>query len=153
MPPGSIGTRAGYRIAVHDGWQTTGPAVVTTFSPPAGTPALTLNLTGFARPGPLLQAMFLQKRLIASSKKTYRLVEMTRTAFRGQAAVAWKYRYRPGGTGPLTSVSELLFSWQTRSGPQCYAISVSAKGALAVADVGTAPLLTAELATFSVLRG
>ena len=119
------GTRAGFAMAVPDGWQgSQGTATNVRDSVTGGT--ITASFTPFHVSGPVREAQALE--LAAVSRGVYpgyRRIAITPWLLRGQLAAAWRFSYRQPGTGLIEGL-EVVSGLPTAGGPQPYELRVTA---------------------------
>jgi hypothetical protein len=122
----SLGTTAGFVIAVPEGWQARVQGQAVALEPPAGGGGIEVSLAPFTAVQPTGQARQEQAAAIAGGQYPgYRLTAIEPAEFRGRAAAAWRFTWRSGALS-RTTVLTLLVTLPTSAGPQPYALSVSA---------------------------
>jgi eukaryotic-like serine/threonine-protein kinase len=125
----SLGSTAGFKIAVPDAWQLNRDNLLTYLQAPPGTPYIEIDVTPFAYPGPLREASYLEAQAQADHiYHLYHRLAMSPASFRGAPAAAWRFRWQQPGVGPV-GVLEILCTLPTSAGPQSYALAVSAPAA------------------------
>ncbi len=125
----SLGSTAGFKIAVPDAWQLNRDNLLTYLQAPPGAPYIEVDVTPFAYPGPLRQAGYLEAQAQANHMyRLYHRLAMSSASFRGAPAAIWRFRWQQPGVGPV-GVLEVLGTLPTSAGPQSYALSVSAPAA------------------------
>jgi hypothetical protein len=129
----SLGTTAGFRIAVPDAWRMSRNGLVTYLDPAAGKPYITVDVTPFAYPGPVREAMYQQAQAKAGHLyPVYRLVAIRPAGFRGVPEAIWRFHWQEPGVGQI-GVLEVFFTLTTSAGKQSYALTVSAPEARFIA--------------------
>ncbi|MGO9082539.1 MAG: protein kinase domain-containing protein [Streptosporangiaceae bacterium] len=124
----SLGTTAGFTIAVPDSWQVSQDGLATTAAAGSG-PALTVSLSPFRFADPARQARYLEASSVtAGDYPGYRRVYLRLAGFRGLPAGWWRFSWRSGSAG-RTGVLEILFTASTTAGPQSCTLSVTAPAA------------------------
>ncbi len=125
----SLGSTAGFEIAVPAAWQRTADGPATYLRPPAGSSYIEVSVAPFARPNPVREAKYLQAQAVAAAAYPgYHRIAITPGYFRNAAEGRWRFWWRQPGIG-RTGVLELLFTLQTTVGPQAYTLTISAPGA------------------------
>jgi eukaryotic-like serine/threonine-protein kinase len=129
----SLGTTAGFRIAVPDAWRMSRNGLVTYLDPAAGKPYITVDVTPFAYPGPVREAMYQQAQAKAGHLyPIYRLMAIRPAGFRGVPEAIWRFHWQEPGVGQI-GVLEVFFTLTTSAGNQSYALTVSAPQARFIA--------------------
>jgi eukaryotic-like serine/threonine-protein kinase len=122
----SLGTTAGFVIAVPEQWQARVQGQAVTLEPPAGGGGIEVSLAPFTAAQPTGQARQDQAAAILGGQYPgYRLTAIEPAEFRGRGAAAWRFTWRSGVVS-RTTVLTLLVTLSTSAGAQPYALSVSA---------------------------
>jgi Protein kinase domain len=123
----SLGTTAGFAIAVPDGWQTQPQGKDVAFTPPADGARIDVILDPFIAATPAGQAEADQAAALAAGTfPGYRLDSITPAQFRGAPAAQWRFTWRPAGGLVRATTMSLLATLPTAAGSQAYTISVTA---------------------------
>jgi tRNA A-37 threonylcarbamoyl transferase component Bud32 len=129
----SLGTTAGFKIAVPDTWRMSRNGLVTYLDVAAGKPYIEVDVTPFAYSGPVREAYYRQAQARASHLyPLYRLIGIRSAGFRAVPEAIWGFHWQEPGVGQV-GVLEVLFTLTTSAGQQSYALSVSASAARFVA--------------------
>jgi hypothetical protein len=121
-----LGTAAGLAIAVPAQWQAHVRGQSVYLEPPGGGAGIEVSLAPFTAAQPATEARQEQAAAIAAGQYPgYRRTAIEPTKFRGQAAAAWRFTWRPG-TLARTTVLRVLVTLPTPAGAQPYALTVSA---------------------------
>jgi tRNA A-37 threonylcarbamoyl transferase component Bud32 len=125
----SLGSTAGFKIAIPDAWQLNRDNLLTYLQAPPGSPYIEVDVTPFAYPGPLREASYLEAQAQADHiYHLYHRLAMSSASFRAAPAAIWRFRWQQPGVGPV-GVLEVLGTLPTSAGPQSYALAVSAPAA------------------------
>jgi hypothetical protein len=115
--------RAGFAIAVPDGWRTRQRGETTLIRNPATDAAITVTRMASGGPGPLRQAQLLATGP-HSSYPGYHQIALLPVPFHGTLAGAWRFAYTRPGTGN-EQVLELVARLDTSLGAQPFKLSVT----------------------------
>jgi eukaryotic-like serine/threonine-protein kinase len=130
----SLGTTAGFKIAVPDSWRMSRQGLQTYLDAAAGGSYIEVDVTPFAYPGPVREADYQQAQAKADHLyHHYRLMAIEPASFRGVLEGIWRFHWQEPGVGQV-EVLEVFFTLTTSAGQQSYALTVSAPAARFVAD-------------------
>ena len=122
----SLGTTAGFKIAVPDRWQMSRSGLLTYFNAAAGGAYIEVDETPFAYPRPVPEARYRQEQAKADhTYHLYHLIVIKPSGFRGVPEAIWRFHWQEPGVSRI-GVLELLFTLTTSAGEQSYALTVSA---------------------------
>jgi len=122
----SLGTTAGFKIAVPDRWQMSRSGLLTYFNAAAGGAYIEVDETPFAYPRPVPEARYRQEQAKADhTYHLYQLIVIKPSGFRGVPEAIWRFHWQEPGVSRI-GVLELLFTLTTSAGEQSYALTVSA---------------------------
>jgi hypothetical protein len=115
--------RAGFSIAVADGWRTRQHGDTTLIRNPATDATITVTRGAPGSPGPLREAASLASASHGSFPG-YRRIALLPIPFHGTLAGAWRFAYQRPGTGN-EQVLELVARLDTKLGAQPYELTVT----------------------------
>jgi eukaryotic-like serine/threonine-protein kinase len=122
----SIGTAAGFKVAVPASWQLATHGLVSYLRPPSGRAYIEISLEPFTYPGPLREAAYLQAQALRQDLYPgYRLVAIRPGTLLGQPDAAWRFSWLQGGTKRV-DVLQWVVSVPTSAGTQGYELAASA---------------------------
>jgi hypothetical protein len=124
----SLGTTAGFKIAVPDSWQLTRQGLLTYLDAP-NTTYIEVDLSAFAYPGPVREAEYLQAQAKADDAyPSYHRLLIGPGVYQGVADGIWRFWWQQHGLGRI-AVLKILCTLPTSAGKQSYALTVSARAA------------------------
>jgi hypothetical protein len=115
--------RAGFSIAVPNGWRTRQRGDTTLIRDPATNASITVTRVAPGGPGPL-RATQLLARAPHRSYPGYRQIALLPVPFHGTLAGAWRFAYSRPGTGN-EQVLELVARLDTQLGAQSYELTLT----------------------------
>jgi hypothetical protein len=125
---GSLGSAAGFAIAVPDGWQQQVQGKDVALGPVVGGARIDVILDPFTAATPTGQAEADQAAALANGTfPGYRREAITPAVFRGGPAAQWRFTWHPPTAGLARATTlALLVTLPTAAGPQAYTMSVTA---------------------------
>ncbi len=123
-PASSMGTSAGFKLAIPDGWQpareSSGRGYV--FEAPSGGTLLQVDLTPHTFADMVKEAHYLAGEAPKQGKFPGYADQVIRaTPVRGQAGASWGFTWQDSKVGEIRSL-DLMYIAQTSGGPQSYAL-------------------------------
>jgi hypothetical protein len=120
----SMGTSAGFKLAIPDGWQpaqeSSGRGYV--FQAPDGETLLQVDLTPHTFADMVKEAHYLSLEAPKEGKfPGYGNQLIRATPVRGQAGASWSFTWQDAKAGPIRSL-DLMYIAQTSGGPQSFAL-------------------------------
>lgn len=123
VPGTSIGTTAGFTIAVPPGWTETQSNVRIFFNAPNGESYFEVDLTRHTYTNMLTEARYIESTQVAKGELPgYHQVRLDSEVVRGTAGGFWAFTWQPTGSAIKLRSDDILFIAQTPAGEQSYAI-------------------------------
>jgi eukaryotic-like serine/threonine-protein kinase len=129
----TLGTSAGFAIAVPDGWQTQVTGKTAYFYQSGGHGRVSVSLHPWVYAGPMHEARDLQQ-VAKGDDPGYRYGAVRPTELMGVTAAVSRFSWQPAGRAHRTMVLSELVTLATANGVQPYQLSVSAGVPYAAAD-------------------
>jgi hypothetical protein len=141
VPASSMGTSAGFKLAIPDGWQpaqeSSGRGYV--FQAPGGGTLLQVDLTPHTFADMVKEAHYLSLEAPKQGKfPGYGNQVIRATPVRGQAGASWSFTWQDSKAGQIRSL-DLMYIAPTSGGPQSYALYMTSP----------APAFSSYLRTFT----
>jgi tRNA A-37 threonylcarbamoyl transferase component Bud32 len=119
-------TRAGFSVAVPDGWQVHQQGTANHLRDPASTRTITITSGPPGTPGPLRETRLLEQAgLSLGSYPGYHRIAISPFFYRGTLAVGWRFAYRQPGTGAIEAL-DVVAQLPAPAGQQSYELMVTA---------------------------
>jgi hypothetical protein len=124
-PAASVGTAAGFRLAVPQGWAASTNGLTAYLRAPTGAAYLEIDLTPHTLPTAMAQARWLEARTLRQGKfPGYRRVAIRPVRVAGSTGAAWSFTWQEADMGRVFA-EDYLFDLTTSSASQSYAVYAS----------------------------
>ncbi len=125
----TLGTAAGYSVAVPDTWNVSTRSLAMVARAPGGRTFLEIDLTPHTKADMIAEANYLVQITQQQHKfPGYRAVSIRRANIRGGSGAAWEFTWQDPAVGTIRAL-DLLVIASTRTGQQSYALYMSAPAA------------------------
>jgi hypothetical protein len=124
-PAASVGTAAGFRLAVPQGWAASTNGLTAYLRAPTGAAYLEIDLTPHTLPTAMAQARWLEARTLRQGKfPGYRRLAIRPVRVAGSTGAAWSFTWQEADMGRVFA-EDYLFDLTTSSASQSYAVYAS----------------------------
>jgi len=124
-PAASVGTAAGFRLAVPRGWAASTNGLTAYLRASTGAAYLEIDLTPHTLPTAMAQARWLEARTLRQGKfPGYRRVAIRPVQVAGSTGAAWSFTWQEADMGRVFA-EDYLFDLATSSASQSYAVYAS----------------------------
>ena len=124
-----MGTAAGFRLAVPQGWAASTNGLTAYLRASTGAAYLEIDLTPHTLPTAMAQARWLEARTLRQGKfPGYRRVAIRPVRVAGSTGAAWSFTWQEADTGRVFA-EDYLFDLATAGGSQSYAVYASGPAA------------------------